>query len=609
MASGLDTDTMVKQMMAGEKAKVDKAKQAMQAVQWKKDNYREITNLLRGFKDDFFDVLKPSSNMRSSNNYKSFTAVASDSSYVTATANSDATAGSHSIEVLNLATYATKQSDVGLIGAVEASTSKDISNKQFMMTLDGVTKKIGTGTSLVTFQTAIDTAFGAGKVKVSDLDVDAVNTKLSFMTEGGATKLSISAATENPLTDLGFEIADNLSNRINIGSTLESLSSQLGFAFGVTNKLNLTINGKDFSFDKSITLMSMMSQINSDSTANATMQYDEINDKITLTAKKSGAGSTLDISETGSDFLAKINMTSTAGEDASIKLDGQIIKRSSNTFTSSGITYTVLKETEVGKPQTMSLAQDVDGVYNKIKTFVDKYNEVLAKINLELVEKHDRNYTALTDEQKEAMSEDDIKVWEDKSKTGLLRNDSILNSMAVSMRTAVYDVVKDVSGALSSIGITTGAYTEKGKLIIDETKLKDAIRNTPDQVMNIFSKESSVTYNESLSDGTKRTIRYKENGIVNRLYDIIQDNIRTNRDNDGKKGALLEKAGTSNDITEFDNILQDDIDDRQDRIDEMIGKLYDKEDRLYAKFTAMEKAMQQMNSQSSWISQQFSSGQ
>jgi flagellar hook-associated protein 2 len=135
--------------------------------------------------------------------------------------------------------------------------------------------------------------------------------------------------------------------------------------------------------------------------------------------------------------------------------------------------------------QTVSLTQDVDSVYDNISKFIAKYNEIIDTINNKLSEKYDRNYLPLTDEQKEAMNEDDIKKWEEKAKTGLLRNDSILQNIVYRMRSAVYDSVAGISTALSEIGITTDTYVTKGKLIIDETKLKEAIRNNPDNVMNL----------------------------------------------------------------------------------------------------------------------------
>lgn len=171
------------------------------------------------------------------------------------------------------------------------------------------------------------------------------------------------------------------------------------------------------------------------------------------------------------------------------------------------------------------------------------------------------------------------------------------------MRRALSDSVDGIAKNLSSIGITTGAYTEQGKLKIDETKLRAAISNDPDAVADLFSKKSSIDYSDSLTS-EQRSQRYKEEGLANRLSDILEDNIRTI----GGKGKLLQKAGITGDRTEFDNLLYDEIDGYDKDIASLLDRLADKEERYYAKFTAMEAAISRMSAQSSWLSSQFNSG-
>lgn len=600
MASGLDTDSIVKELMSVEKIKVDRVDKDKKVLEWKRDDYREITNLLRGFKDDFFDVLKTSSNMRSQSNYKVFSAQSSGSSYVTAKAGIDAVAGNHTIEVTQLATAAVMKSTGTVSKELVGSGVPTYNNgEDFNITLDGVTKNIAitAGMNEAQLEAALDAAFGSDKIDVT------LAAGLKFTAKNGATKISLSSGTNDALGDLGF--TSGASNRISTSSTLESLSTQLGFTLDADDEVKLNINGKDFEFSKTISLSEMMSEINSDATANVTMQYDEVSDTFSITAKQTGAGSTLIVTETGSNFLTTVNLsTITGGKDAKAEIDGQSITRSSNTFTVSGVTYTALKETTAA--ETITVSQDVDAVYDKIKAFVDKYNEVIEKINGELSEEYDRDYLPLTDEEKEAMSDEEVEKWEEKAKAGLLRNDSILQGIVQNMRRALYDTVDGVSGGIASIGITTGTYQENGKLIIDETKLKDAITNSPDKVMNLFSKESDISYSSTINGSGDRSTRYNENGLVQRLYDIIEDNIRTTRDSGGKKGLLLEKAGISGDITEFNNILSNQIYDKETLIDELWEKYYDKEESYYDKFTAMETALNNMNSQSAWLSSQFS---
>ena len=55
---------------------------------------------------------------------------------------------------------------------------------------------------------------------------------------------------------------------------------------------------------------------------------------------------------------------------------------------------------------------------------------------------------------------------------------------------------------------------KKRKLKIDETKLKEAIMNNPDAVMNLFSKKSEThpSYSRTLNT-EQRTVRYEESGL------------------------------------------------------------------------------------------------
>jgi len=68
-----------------------------------------------------------------------------------------------------------------------------------------------------------------------------------------------------------------------------------------------------------------------------------------------------------------------------------------------------------------------------VKNFVTKYNEILDELNTKYNAKSSRGYDPLTDEQKEAMSDDEIEKWETKIKDSLLRRDSTLNSIISTM--------------------------------------------------------------------------------------------------------------------------------------------------------------------------------
>ena len=217
------------------------------------------------------------------------------------------------------------------------------------------------------------------------------------------------------------------------------------------------------------------------------------------------------------------------------------------------------------------------------------------------------------------MSESDIKLWEEKAKSGLIRNDSTINNMLTKMRQDIYESVTG-AGSIYEFGITTGNWRDNGKLQIDETKLKDALRNDSEKVLNTLFKTSStpeVTINEGDSDADKKAKklliaqRQAESGAFIRIYDNMTNGIKdiVSKSGPGSESTLL-RSIKSNILIDYvtkgsKSLLDSDIGEIDKRIDRENQRLITIEQRYWKQFTAMEQAMSQMNSQSSWLSQQF----
>jgi len=299
--------------------------------------------------------------------------------------------------------------------------------------------------------------------------------------------------------------------------------------------------------------------------------------------------------------------TAYAGQNAKISFDGaEGIEYSTNQFTINGIEVN-LKSSAPGSELTIKVDTDVDGIVSKITEFVDAYNTLVDGLNNKLSEKKYKDYKPLSDEEKEAMGEDTVKLWEEKAKSGLLRNDSTIDNMLLKVRGGAYEKVEGVSGSFSAlyeIGITTGSYQEKGKLEIDETKLREKLMEDPDGVMDLLFKTSN-----SSDEVTKR----KETGIINRLFDDMTEGIKEIIDKAGAgDNATLYRKVQSSIMIDFvtggsQSMLDKDLLDIAKIIDRENDRLSDVEDRYWDKFTALEKAMQQLNSQSNWLSQQLGS--
>ena len=119
----------------------------------------------------------------------------------------------------------------------------------------------------------------------------------------------------------------------------------------------------------------------------------------------------------------------------------------------------------------------------------------------------------------------------------------------------------------------------------------------------MFAKQSTThpLYNEDATSA-QRDARNGEEGIFQRISDILQDYTKSK----GKKGILVEKAGLKGDVS---SLLSKDIIKKDKMINEMIKSLATRENSYYLKFSKLEKAMNSLNSQSSWLTQQLGGGQ
>ncbi len=603
MVSGMDTDATVKKLIALEKKKVDRAKQDKMLLEWKRDSYRDITNKLRVFKEEFFDVLKPNKNLRSEASFNAFSADVSNE-YISAKATAASTKGSIVIKrVDSIATKDTYFSASAVSDGIQSSEAMaDISSindkiadgkNKISFTLDGVTKTIeldGSYADMDAFKADLQSKLDF-KFNGNAISVDITDDKLSFSPNGAGHKLEMASPYSELLDDL--KIKNGSSNKTNIYSKISD-------SLELTGDIDLTINGKsDFGITGEDTLEDIMRKINS-SNAGVKLTYNEFEDTFKLESDKTGVANSITMSDP-SGLFAKLKLTNhKPPQDAQFTLVGEdgneiTTTRSNNTFNVKGTLITLNKATS--EETEIKISPNVKDVKENIMQFVEKYNELIKYINDKTVEKRYRDYRPLTTEQKKAMEEDEEKAWTEKAKSGLLRSDRLIEDITSNMREALYEKIEGVSLTLDDIGISTSSnYKDRGKLVVDESMLDKALSERPDEVSKLFNKESEIEYLDR--DGAQT--RFNENGIANRLYDILNDNIRTTNG----KGLLIQKAGNdagidvSSDL--YKNIKKSDL-----LIKGLLEKLADKEDEYYAQFARMETMMAKLESQQASFFQQL----
>jgi flagellar hook-associated protein 2 len=111
-------------------------------------------------------------------------------------------------------------------------------------------------------------------------------------------------------------------------------------------------------------------------------------------------------------------------------------------------------------------------------------------VRKEATTRPDKSYTPLTDDQKKEMSEDEIKKWENKAKSGLLYGDSTISSLSSSLETVFSRFMNNGGNyeELKEIGISMSEDTfDGGKIQFDETKFRAAMDNDPDKVKKLMA--------------------------------------------------------------------------------------------------------------------------
>lgn len=286
------------------------------------------------------------------------------------------------------------------------------------------------------------------------------------------------------------------------------------------------------------------------------------------------------------------------GQDAVIVLNGAEYESSSNSFSVNGLTITanstsaVTKDAdgnEVYEETALNTSDDVEGIYNMVRDFFKEYNELIKELDTLYNADTAKGYEPLTAEEKDAMTDAEVELWEKKIKDSLLRRDSSLGTVINTMKSSMLDsyTIDGKRYSLSSFGINTLGYfnagdNEKGCYHIDgdandsstakETDmLKKAIASDPDTVMNFFSqltKSMHTDLNKQMERSDYRSIYH--------VYD--------------------------------DKKMQEEYDNYTSEIKAQEKKLKALEDRYYNQFTAMEVALSKLNSQQSSLAGLLGSG-
>ncbi len=608
MASGIDTETIVKDLMKVRKAPLNKLLQKKQLDEWKRDSYREMNTLLLDFR-------KETLTMKLQSTFLKKTGTSENDLAVGAKVNGVPTQSTYSVKVNRLATAGTPASAKFTNSLADGST--EIGGSSFTITL-------GTGASQKTVTIdPTDTITGALK-KINDVS-STTGITAAYMASDKSITFTSSTVGSTGRVDIAVSGANNLgiTNHSPVGAAVNLTTTPLDtssfnsftieYGSPATSKTITLPTGKIFDGSgagKNLSDLAteIQNQINLDAALRDTvkLRVQSVGDKLVFSAdqavtlKDAASQNMLDKLGFANNTAIAAGAMGTDVQAGEVVINGVTHSITSNTFTYDGMEFTAKQVTATAI--NVNVKTDENAIFEAVKNYVNKYNELIDKLNKKISEPVYRDYKPLLDEEREALTEDQIEKWEEKAKSGVLRRDPLLSKVLGDMRLSLYT---SVSGAtvdpkfdtLSDIGITVGqpgsvyTYQENGKLYIDEDKLRTAIRDNGTKVMDLFTKTTTATTNPA---------KYNESGIAQRIYDNLNSVI----------DQITDVAGNSamSDTSEYFSMGKS-MRSLTKEIDRWEDRLKDIEDRYWRQFTAMEKAIAQANSQSGWLAQQFGGGQ
>ena len=494
-------------------------------------------------------------------------------------------------------------------------------------------------------QKEMDTAFGKDRIKVGLTD----DNELTFKTKNPATGEDDASSSLTLVSGSTGLLGEGGALNVKSGeSTSLNLNAKLSEAgFNDSDKMivpgHITINGKRIEVKADDTVQALMDRIKKE--ADVTVSYQTLTGKFTFTSNENGLSGSVNfgydkdgnrIEDDGkSDTLLKQLFgveagTKVQGQDAivSVKYAGSDeeveLYRDSNTFTIDGLTLNVKGEFGYKDETTQAVdgdkkpmvdkdgnpimitkkvrdyqaeeieinAQvDADSIVAAVKDMIDDYNKLIETVNKELTTKPDRDYEPLTSDQKKELSEDEIKLYEEKAKQGLLFGDSDLRTLSSDLR---FIISGGIAQELESMGISTSStYSDNGKITFDESKFRAALESDPERVQELFT--GSAIPNQSGNSVSK--------GIATNLKEVMDKYANTMGAWDSK-GILVRKAGTeSSPLSLTENYMYKQIAEYNKQISKLQSLLETERDRYIQQFTSLETLISQMNSQSSYLSQ------
>ncbi len=531
LTGGLDVNSIIEKLMEIEKKPLLNLQQKEVGYQAKISAYGTLLSAVSSFKSSVSAL--------TSTSLTGMTASVSDTTYMTATADTSALAGNYSISIGSLAAahslysmrFGSQNSKVADLSSVTtqkikiqigSNTATEISVSSTNNTLSGIRDAINDADAGVTaavvkenskfvisaanntiiFNDGTDktATITAGTYTASEL-ATAVQTALNTAYGSSAFTVSYdSAATK-------FSITNGTGSSVNFlwGNSSTTAEQILGFDPVTDTVANSSSATSDDLVDGTYKLT-----ITSDTTGAANsikIQIDEDNDG---TYEESGETDTVGLSSLAYNSSGGYtNMTQAqAAADASITINGLPVSRSGNTITDviSDVTLNLLSTT--GSAITLTTSENYSTLKSKVGSFVSSYNQLMGGIK---------------------------SLKGDSTKKGILSGDSTLLVLSKMLRSVMTTKYND--STLASLGLS---HDRNGTLVLNSTILDKEISNDAADVTTTLNTMAEAL-ESSISDYVNTIIPARKNGYQTTMKSIKKDEEDITRKLDMTETALRVK--------------------------------------------------------------------
>lgn len=488
LISGLDTQKLIQQLTAIEARPISLLTKQKSTLQSQFDAFKDLNTRLASLEEKAFSLTQFS-------NVFARKATPADANILNVTADSSASIGSFSVNVLQLATATTRQTAAGAgqgnnnggianLGNFSAETFSQINtnNRLKGQVTDGTFFVNGqqinvTGAKTLT-QIFTDINTATGGTVTGSLILDPAKEGL-VVRLASAGPITVSNGTSNFLSLTNLDTATFGAGELRSTDAVNGVRTDLKLdgsagAVNISQAVGsgtLSINGIGVTYNASAdTLNDIINRINASNTGVTAAFSSAGSGSVILTNTQAGPTG-ITVSDTGNLATAlgfNAPTSQTLGQSAQIQINGggtQSFTTNSGISPSgvSGITL-ALKSTGV---TNVTVNADTDVLVNKAKDFVSQYNSVIDKIN-ELTK-----YDPVTQE------------------SGILLADSTVAGIRARADKLLFGTVSGLSqgsytGSLSELGFSTGpvgsAVGTTTDLQLDESKLRSALENSPTRV-------------------------------------------------------------------------------------------------------------------------------